>query len=95
MPFLSGMGWDINVVIAFLFALFLIYLIGRVFLMPIRLIVRLIYNGIIGGIMLWALNFVGAYIGFTIAINPVTALVAGFLGISGVILLVLFKIFIP
>lgn len=94
MPFFSGFNWDINVVIAFVFGLFLLYLIGRVFLMPIKLVFKLIYNGIIGGIMLWALNFVGAYAGFTIAINPITALIAGFLGIPGVILLVLFKIFI-
>jgi len=66
MPFVSEFNWDINVVIAFVFGLFLLYLIGRVFLMPIKLVFKLIYNGIIGGIMLWALNFVGAYVGFTI-----------------------------
>ncbi|MCX7781153.1 MAG: pro-sigmaK processing inhibitor BofA family protein [Negativicutes bacterium] len=94
MPFISNLAWDINVIIAFVFGLFLIYLIGRVLLMPIKLVFRLIYNGVIGGIILWALNFVGSYIGFTIAINPVTALIVGFLGLPGVILLVLFKIFI-
>jgi inhibitor of the pro-sigma K processing machinery len=95
MSFISGLNWDVNVVVAFIFGLLLIYLIGRVFLMPIKIIFRLIYNGIIGGLILWGLNFIGAYIGFTIAINPITALTVGFLGLPGVILLVLFKIFIP
>jgi inhibitor of the pro-sigma K processing machinery len=62
--------------------------------MPIKLVFRLVYNALIGGAMLWVVNFVGGHIGFTIAINPVTALVAGFLGLPGVILLILFKIFI-
>lgn len=86
---------ELNVIIAYAFGIVLLYLIGRIFLMPIRLILRLVYNGLIGGAMLWVVNFVGGHIGFTIAINPITALVAGFLGLPGVILLILFKIFVP
>lgn len=85
---------EINVVVAYIFGILLLYIMGRMFLMPIKLIFRLIYNGLIGGVMLWLLNFAGAYIGFNIPINPITALVAGFLGLPGVILLILFKVFI-
>lgn len=85
---------ELNVIIAYAFGIILIYLIGRMLTMPIRLVFKLIYNGIVGGIMLWIVNFVGAYFNFTIGINPITALVAGFLGIPGVILLILFKLFI-
>ncbi len=94
MPPLFGMEWSINVIIAYAFGIILIYLLGRMFLMPLRLIFRLIYNGLVGGIMLWVVNFVGAHMGFTLAINPITALIAGFLGLPGVILLILFKLFI-
>lgn len=85
---------DINVLLAYLFGLALIYFIGRIFLMPLKLIFRLIYNALIGGAMLWALNYVGANFDFTIAINPFTALIAGFLGLPGVVLLILFKVFV-
>ena len=85
---------DFNIIIAFAFGLLLLYIIGRVLLMPIRIVFRLIYNGLIGGVILWLLNWVGAYLGFTIAINAVTALVVGFLGLPGVVLLVLFKLFV-
>lgn len=81
-------------VIAYIFGILLIYLLGRIFLLPLKLIFKLIYNGLIGGLTLWALNFIGAYFSFTIGINVVTALIAGFLGLPGVILLVLFKLFI-
>lgn len=90
---MPGFG-ELNVVFAYAFGIILIYLIGRVFLMPLKLIFRLIYNGLIGGLMLWVVNLVGSYVDFTIGINAITALIAGFLGIPGVILLILFKIFI-
>jgi inhibitor of the pro-sigma K processing machinery len=89
----GGFG-EFNVIFAYVFGIILLYVVGRMFLMPIKLIFRLIYNGLIGGAMLWALNFVGLHIGFTIAINPITALIAGFLGLPGVILLILFKLFV-
>ncbi|QDR82893.1 pro-sigmaK processing inhibitor BofA family protein [Sporomusa termitida] len=87
-------GLEFNVIIAYAFGIILIYLIGRMFLMPIKLVFKLIYNGLVGGIMLWVVNLVGGYFGFTIGINAITALVAGFLGLPGVVLLILFKIFI-
>ncbi len=91
MPAVFG---EFNVILAYIFGIILLYLVGRMFLMPIKLIFRLVYNALIGGVMLWLLNVVGVYIGFNIPINPVTALIAGFLGLPGVVLLILFKVFI-
>lgn len=85
---------EFNVIIAYAFGIILIYLVGRMLTMPIRLVFKLIYNGIVGGIMLWIVNYIGAYFSFNIGINPITALIAGFLGIPGVVLLILFKLFI-
>lgn len=81
-----------NVIIAYIFGIILIYLIGRLMLMPIKFVLKFIYNGLIGGVMLWGVNYIGAYFGFAIAINPITALVAGFLGVPGVILLIVMKV---
>lgn len=84
---------ELNVLLAFGFGILLLYIVGRILLMPIRLVFKLIYNGLIGGVLLWVLNWVGAYFDFSIAINPVTALIAGFLGLPGIIGLVIFKLF--
>ena len=94
MPAISGLSGDMTIAIAYEFRIILLYIIGRIFYKPIKLIFKLIYNGLIGGAMLWAVNFFGGHVGFMIAINPLTALVAGFLGLPGVILLILFKLFI-
>lgn len=94
MPVVGGFGGDMTVVAAYAFGLILIYVLGRMFFMPLKLVFNLIYNALIGGVMLWVVNFLGSYYAFSIAINPFTALVAGFLGIPGVALLILFKLFI-
>lgn len=87
-----GVAW--NVILACLFGMFAVLLAGRVFFTPLKLIFRFMYYGLIGGLMLWAVNFIGAHIGFVLGINPVTALLVGFLGVPGMIMLILFKIFI-
>lgn len=60
-------------------------------MIPTKAVARLIYNTLIGGILLLVINFVGNSFGFHIAFNAVSALVAGFLGIPGVILLLVMK----
>lgn len=82
---------EIGVVAAYAAGILAIYFIGKMFLMPVRFIWKFIYNGIIGGIMLWVVNLIGANFGFTIGINVISVLIAGFLGIPGVILLIVFK----
>ncbi len=82
-----GIGVELNIILAYAFGLILLYILGYILLVPIKVVIKLIYNGIIGGIMLFLLNLVGGFFSFGIAINPITALVAGLLGIPGVIMM--------
>ncbi len=82
---------DIGVVLAFLFGLFLLYILGMLLVIPIRLIIKLIINGILGGILLLIVNLIGSFIGINITINPLTAIIAGVLGIPGIILLIVLQ----
>lgn len=79
---------DVNVLLAYAFGLLLIYLLVKLLLVPFRYLFTLVVNGIFGGLILWGLNLVGGFFGLHIAINPFTALTAGFLGVPGVILLI-------
>ena len=63
----------------------------KVFTMPIRLILRLLWNGIIGLVLLLLFNAAGSLIGVTVGINAVSCLVTGILGIPGLLLLLLLK----
>ncbi|MBU7007595.1 pro-sigmaK processing inhibitor BofA family protein [Phosphitispora fastidiosa] len=82
---------DLNIVMAFVLGLLLLYLVGRVMVVPIKLIVKLIVNGIVGGLVLWVVNYFGAFLNLHIPLNPVTALTAGFLGIPGIVLLIVIQ----
>ena len=62
-----------------------LYFVCRVLTLPLRLTMKLVYNGILGGIGLWLANMLGALVSVTVPITVVTALVAGFLGLPGVL----------
>lgn len=94
MPANGGFSGDMTIIAAYIFGIILLYVLGRMFLVPLKLIFKLIYNALIGGAMLWAVNYIGGHFAFSIAINPLTAVIAGFLGLPGVLLLILIKLFI-
>ncbi|MGE5577677.1 MAG: pro-sigmaK processing inhibitor BofA family protein [Syntrophothermus sp.] len=87
------MQLQIPVIVAFIFGLVLLYFLARILFLPLRIIATLLYNALLGGVLLWVTNLLGHYVALNIPINPITALVAGFLGVPGVILLIALQIF--
>lgn len=87
-----GLGISMEAVAAYIIALALLYLIGRLMLAPLKFILKLMLNAFAGGIILLILNLFGEGIGIHIGINPITALITGFFGIPGIILLLLLKL---
>lgn len=81
---------DVNLIIYGLIGLVLLYLVIKLLKWPLKILI----NGVIGIVLLYLANVLGSYFGFAIAINWVTALIAGFLGVPGVIFLVIFQIFL-
>ena len=88
------MGLELSIIMAYAFGLILLYIFGWILLIPLKWFVRLVFNSIIGGIILFALNLIGGIWGIGLAINPFSAAVVGVLGIPGILLLFLFK-YIP
>ncbi|MGI6200044.1 MAG: pro-sigmaK processing inhibitor BofA family protein [Christensenellales bacterium] len=84
------MQWE--VVLAYMLGLVLLYVVGWLLLVPLKWLIRLIGNGILGGVLLWLFNLVGGFWGLGIAINPITALVTGFFGVPGVALLLILQV---
>lgn len=56
--------------------------------------IKIILNGILGVVILYIVNLIGTSFNFSLAINPITALIAGFLGIPGVIVLIIIRLFL-
>jgi len=91
------MGLGINMLEVFIFALglALLYFTGWILLVPLRCVLKLIVSSLLGGAALLAVNLVGGVFSVTIAINPLSAFVAGYFGIPGIILLLVVKLILP
>lgn len=87
-------GLQASVLLTYAGAVLLLFLLGKIFLWPLKLILKLVVSSIIGGLVLLAVNLVAGLIGLVlIPLNLITALVVGILGVPGVVLLlVLFLI---
>lgn len=79
-----SLPWEL--IAAFGVGLLLLFLLGRLLIVPVKLLWRLCANGVLGGLTLLALNLLGAFVGIQVAVNPFTALIAGCLGLPGVAL---------
>lgn len=87
------MEW-LNIIIAAMFFLIILYIVAQVFLKPVKLLWKLLINSVFGLVLLLGANYIGAYFSFDIPINIITVLIAGFLGIPGIILLVCFQMLV-
>lgn len=85
---------DVNMIVVYIACIIGIFIIGKIFIVPIKVIMKLILNTILGGILLYIINIIGGTFNFHIGINLITTLVTGILGIPGVVLLILLQIFI-
>jgi inhibitor of the pro-sigma K processing machinery len=82
---------DMPLVMVYAFGLFLLYVLAYIFYVPLQYAMKLLTGMLLGGGLLWVTNILGSRLGFSIAINPVTTLISGTLGIPGVVLLVALK----
>lgn len=80
-----------QIIFAVGFLIVLVYLISRILLKPLKLAFKLLVNSVFGLMLLWGFNFIGAAFHVLIPINVPTVLIAGFLGLPGLILLIILQ----
>ncbi|HIU45828.1 MAG TPA: pro-sigmaK processing inhibitor BofA family protein [Candidatus Fimadaptatus faecigallinarum] len=76
--------WEL--LLAYGVGLALLYMLGRLLLVPGKWLWRLVLNSLVGALLMWLVNLFSGLTGFTVAINPFTVLITGLLGIPGVLL---------
>lgn len=86
------MALGFSTIIAFALGIVLLYVLGLLLVIPIKVILKLIGNALVGGLILVVVNLVGGLFGISIGINPVTAIIVGFLGVPGVVLLLIIQL---
>ena len=80
-------------IITFLACVCFLFLIGRVFALPVKKVLKLVFNSILGGGLIYVINIIGSSFGFHIGLNLVTSITVGILGIPGAIILVIIQFF--
>lgn len=66
----------------------LILIVVKLLSMPFKLV----WNGLCGAVILWIVNLIGALVGFSLKITVIKALIAGFFGIPGAVVVVLYEL---
>ena len=77
--------------LSILVPLLLLAVLLRLLVLPIRWFWKVFVNSGCGFLCLWLLNSISSFTGMVFPINSVTALIAGFLGFPGIILLALLQ----
>lgn len=78
-------------IFSFIIGLILLYIVGILLVIPIKILIKLLINGVIGGVLLFLFNLIGGIFGLSILINPLNAIIVGFLGVPGVILILILQ----
>lgn len=80
-------------IIWFIVGIVVLLIVVRIFSWPIKILIRLLVNGVLGYILLNILNYFGQSINIIVPITGVSSLIAGILGIPGVIFLIIYNKF--
>lgn len=83
-----------HTLIIYLACICFLFLFGRIFILPLKSVIKLILNSVLGGIIIYIINLVGGMFQFHIGLNYITIIFVAILGVPGAILLTILKIFL-
>ncbi len=81
------MVFDAGSVFLYVVGLFLLYLCCWIFIKPLKWLLRLGGSWLMGGAAVALWNFLAGGAGWGLALNPLTAMITGVLGVPGMILI--------
>lgn len=83
-----------NSIIIYLACLVVLFIVGKIFFLPLKSILKLIGNSILGGVLIYIVNIIGSSFNFHIGLNVGTSIFAGILGVPGVVFLIVLKLLV-
>lgn len=81
-------------IITYLACICFIFIVGKIFIVPIKKVLKLLLNSIFGGIIIYIVNIIGANFNFHIGLNIINSIIIGLLGLPGVVCLIIIKLLI-
>lgn len=84
---------DNRIILVFISCLAILVIFGKYFAFPLKKILKLIGNSILGALIIFLINLVGTSFNFHIGFSIINSVIVGILGIPGACLLVLLRVF--
>ena len=84
---------DNRIILVFVSCLAILVIFGKYFAFPLKKILKLIGNSILGALIIFLINLVGTSFNFHIGFSIINSVIVGILGIPGACLLVSLRIF--
>lgn len=81
------MNTEIMVFLAYGLGIFIIFFFGKLLLLPVKMIGKLIANSLLGAGLIALINIVGSGFGIGIPLNVINAVITGVLGVPGAVML--------
>jgi inhibitor of the pro-sigma K processing machinery len=83
-----------NMIVAIVGIIVFLIMVIKIFKVPGNLLKKILYNMIAGFVFLLLLNMFGGIWGFKIGINLITVAISAFVGIPGVVALIIIKLIV-
>lgn len=83
---------DFNNIITYIACIFFLFIFGKIFIIPIKIIFKLMINSILGALTIFIINIIGDLFNFHIGLNLITSIFVGVLGIPGAIIIIIIKL---
>lgn len=83
-------GMEASIFLAYALGILGVYFFGRMLLLPLAKLLKLLGCSLLGGIALLLINAIGPSIGIMVPLNLLNAVIAGVLGLPGVACLIIY-----
>lgn len=81
---------EAGIFLAYALGILAVYFFGRMLLIPLQKLLKLLACSLLGGIALVLMNAIGSGIGIMVPVNLLTAAIAGVLGLPGVVCMIVY-----
>ncbi len=82
---------DFTMILPILIGVAVLFIVLKLLALPMKIIIKLVINGLVGGLVIFIVNLIGANFGFMIDLTWITALIVGFLGVPGVVIVTILQ----
>lgn len=82
---------NFTMILPILIGVGILFIVLKLLALPMKLIIKLVINGLVGGLIIFIVNLIGTNFGFAIDLNWITALIVGILGIPGVVIVAILQ----